>query len=86
MGEWKAVRETLIESASEVCGKRSVGGGIKKGSEWWNEEVKMKVEEKRKAYEDWLQCRSREKYERYKVKRVEVKRHVAEAKRTVNRN
>ena len=82
--EWKRMRESLVENASVVCGKRSVGGGIRKGSEWWNEEVKMKVEEKKKAYEEWLQCRSREKYERYKEKNVAVKRHVAEAKRAAN--
>ena len=66
----------------EVC----VGGGIKKGREWWNEEIKMKVEEKKKAYEEWLQCRSREKYEIYKEKNVEVKRRVAEAKRNASNN
>ena len=26
-------------------------GGIRKGSEWWNGRVKMKVEEKKRAYE-----------------------------------
>ena len=82
--EWKSLRESLVENASVVCGKRSVGGGIRKGSEWWNEEVKMKVEEKKKAYEEWLQCKSIEKYERYKEKNVEVKRSVAEAKRKAN--
>ena len=82
--EWKAVRECLVENASNVCGKRTVGGGIRKGSEWWNEEVKMKVEEKKKAYTEWLQGRSREKYERYKAKKREVKHCVAEAKRAAN--
>ena len=82
--EWKAVRESLVGNANDVCGKRFVGGGIRKGSEWWNEEVRMKVEEKKKAYEEWLQCRSREKYERYKAKNVEVKRCVAEAKRAAS--
>ena len=28
--------------------------------------VKMKVEEKKRAFEEWLQCNSVEKYERYK--------------------
>ena len=84
--EWKAVRECMVQSANEVCGKRCVGGGIRKGSEWWNEEIKRKVEEKKKAYEEWLQCRSREKYEIYKEKNVEVKRRVAEAKRNASNN
>ena len=34
------------------------------GSDWWNEGVKMKVEEKRRAFEEWLQCNSMEQYER----------------------
>ena len=72
--EWQVVKECLLESASEVCGKRFVGGGIRKGSEWWNEEVKVVVEEKKRAYEEWLQCRTREKYDIYRTMKVEVKR------------
>ena len=82
--EWLIMKESLVGNASEVCGKRKVGGGIRKGSEWWNEGVKLKVKEKKKAYEEWLQCKSSEKYERYKAKKVEVKRCVAEAKRAAN--
>ena len=82
--EWMAVRDCMVLNANEVCGKRFVGGGIRKGSEWWNEEIKMKVEEKKRAYEEWLQCRSREKYEIYKEKNVGVKRSVAEAKRNAS--
>ena len=54
--EWKPVRENFVENASDVCGKRFVGGCIKRGSEWWNKKVKIKVEEKKKAFEEWLQC------------------------------
>ena len=70
--------------ASDVCGKRFVGGCMRKGSEWWNEGVKMKVEEKKRAFEEWLQCNSMEKYERYREKNVEAKRKVEEAKRMSN--
>ena len=82
--EWNPMKESLVGSASDVCGKRFVGGFIRRGSEWWNERVKKKVEEKKKAYEEWLQCGSREKYERYKAINVEVKRMVREAKRAAN--
>ena len=41
----------------------------------------MKVEEKKRAFEEWLQCNSVEKYERYREKNVEAKRKVEEAKR-----
>ncbi|XP_068233338.1 uncharacterized protein [Palaemon carinicauda] len=54
---------------------------MRKGSEWWNEGVKVKVEEKKRAFEDWLQSTSIEKYEKYREKNVEVKRkaHVDKA-------
>ena len=45
---------------------------------------KMKVEEKKRAFEEWLQCNSMEKYERYREKNVETKRKVEEAKRLSN--
>ena len=83
-GEWGLFKDSLMGCASDVCGKRFVGGGIRKGSEWWNERVKKKVEEKKRAYEDWLQCDSFGSYERYKEKKAEVKREVKEAKRAAD--
>ena len=74
----------IVGHASDVCGKRFVGGCMRSGSEWWNEGVKMKVEEKKRAFEEWLQCNSMEKYERYREKNVETKRKVEEAKRMSN--
>ena len=29
--------ESLVGHASDACGKRFVGGCMRKGSEWWNE-------------------------------------------------
>ena len=46
--------------------------------------VKMKVEEKKRAFEEWLQCNSMDKYGRYRGKNVETKRKVEEAKRMSN--
>ena len=31
--EWRSMKESLVEHARAVCGKRYVGGGIRKGSE-----------------------------------------------------
>ena len=78
------MKESLVGHASDVCGKRYVGGCMRRGSEWWNEGVKMKVEEKTRAFEEWLQCNSVEKHERYRKKNVEAKRKVEEAKRMPN--
>ena len=82
--EWGLMKESLVGHASDVCGKRFVGGCMKKGSEWWNEGVKMKVLEKKRAFEEWLQCNSMEKYERYREKNMEIRRKVEEAKRMSN--
>ena len=82
--EWGLMKESHVGHASDVCGKRFVGGCMRKGSEWWNEGVKMKVEEKKRAFEEWLQCNSVEKYERYREKNVVAKRKVEEAKRMSN--
>ena len=38
----------------------------------------------KRAFEEWLQCNSVEKYERYREKNVEAKRKVEEAKRMSN--
>ena len=84
--EWGLMKESLVGHASDVCGKRFVGGCMRKGSEWWNEGMKMKVEEKKWAFEEWLQCNSVEKYESYREKNVEAKRKVEEAKRMSNFN
>ena len=78
------IKESLVGHASDVCGKRFVGGCMRRGSEWWNEGMKMKVKEKKRAFEEWLQCNSVEKYERYGEKNVEAKRKVEEAKRMSN--
>ncbi|WP_435316529.1 reverse transcriptase domain-containing protein, partial [Klebsiella pneumoniae] len=51
---------------------------------WWNEAVKKVVDEKKRAYEEWLQCNTLEKYEIYKQKRMEVKRKVKEAKKAAD--
>ena len=35
--EWGLMKESLVGHASDVCGKRFVGGSMRKDSEWWNE-------------------------------------------------
>ena len=45
-------KESLVGHASDVCGKIFVGGCMGKGSEWWNEGVKMKVEKKKRVFEE----------------------------------
>ncbi|KAK7071000.1 hypothetical protein SK128_006382 [Halocaridina rubra] len=47
-----------------MCGRRLTGGSKRKGSEWWNEQVKAVVAEKTQAFEVWLQVGNVEAYER----------------------
>ena len=49
--KWGLMKESFVGHASHVCGKRFGGGCMRRGSEWWNEGVKMKVEEKKRAFE-----------------------------------
>ena len=35
--EWGLMKESFVGHASDVCGKRFVGGCMRRGSEWWNE-------------------------------------------------
>ena len=38
--EWGLMKESLVGHAIDVCGKRFVGGCMRRGSEWWNERIK----------------------------------------------
>ena len=80
-GEWLKFKKAVMRRTEEVCGMRKVGSGIRKGSEWWNENTRRIVREKKMAFETWLQNRSRDAHERYKEKRKEAKRAVDLAKR-----
>ena len=83
--EWHDFRDAVMECATEVCGKRRVGGkGIRKGSEWWNNDVEKVVKEKRRLFERSLQSGRVDDWERYKNKRQEVKRVIKEAKKAAD--
>ena len=80
--EWLAFKDAVTKCAGDACGMRKLSKrGIRKGSEWWNEEIESLVRMKRNMYEAWLQDKCNENYERYKVVRNEVKRAVRRAKK-----
>ena len=35
--EWGLIKKSFVGHVSDVCGKRFVGGRMRRGSEWWNE-------------------------------------------------
>ena len=43
---WEQMKEAVVSSAKEVCGCAKVGSK-NVNSEWWNEEVMLKVKKKR---------------------------------------
>ena len=54
--EWLCVKRSMLEGAREVCGVRKLGNGrMRRGCEWWNEEVRELVEEKRQLFGEYLQ-------------------------------
>ena len=83
--EWEKFRDIVMECTNDECGMRRVGGQRRKGSEWWNEEVRRELAEKRRAFEEWLQRRDRVTNNRYRAQRVAVKLAVQVAKRMVDR-
>ena len=78
--EWQRFKSVVVKCAEDVCGMRRVGGGVRRGGEWWCEETRLAVREKRLAFEVWLQKKDRESYERYKEKRNLAKRIIRNAK------
>ena len=69
-----AFKNAVIRCANRVCGmKRLSKRGIRKGIEWWNEEVARLMTHKKYMYKMWLQNKCRETYEMYKAVRNEEK-------------
>ena len=70
-------RDIMKGCTNVVCGMRCVGGQRRKGNEWWSEEVGLAVAEKRRAFEEWLQRRDRDTYDRYRAQRAVVKQETS---------
>ena len=77
--EWSTYKKVLVDSANEVCGKKTIGGNFK-GTAWWNDKVKLKVKEKKEAWRKYLTTKNQEDYELYKIKRKETAKEVKQSK------
>ena len=83
--EWQTFKEAVREAAVNVCGmKRLSGRGIRKRSEWWNDEVRSAVEKKKREFERWLQVGTGVARERYKRVNRECRSVVRTAKAQAN--
>ena len=76
---WKIYKEVLTKSAKEICGLKTIGG-TKKRTAWWNENVKEKIKEKKRAWKKYLASKKMEDLEYYKIKRREAKDSVKQSK------
>ena len=82
--EWELFKERILRCARDVCGMKKVGGERRRGSEWWSDEMKRLVDEKRRAFEGWLRNDCDQTRERYKETKRRVKRGAREHKRRAN--
>ena len=77
--EWRMYKRGFLSVAEECLGKGTRGGDNKK-TKWWNEEIKAAVAEKKKVYRAWLQNRSEDNTQAYRVIKRKVKDLVKKAK------
>ena len=89
-GKWSIMKETLLKTAEEVCGKTK-GPPRHKETWWWKPELDDIVEKKKKCYKDWFKADKKNQEKRdelkelYMVANRKCKRAVEAAKRTKRR-
>ena len=66
--EWENIKISIKKAANEAIGTKKKYRR-KKGLRIWNEEIKNAIENKRTAYQKYLQNPSEETFETYKTKR-----------------
>lgn len=77
---WNALKTCILEVGRDVCDLRKVTGNRKR-SEWWSEEIKCIVQQKKKAWKAYLQDRTPERLSVYHSARNECKTKVRQAKK-----
>ena len=81
--EWEKFKSLTLKSAGEVCGYKRIGRKGKK-SEWWDDEMRELIEDKRRLYELYLRTKCEHDKNEYNMKKREVKYKVREKKRMVD--
>lgn len=76
---WKSFKEITITTAKDICGTKKINGN-RKSSRWWNNEVKAKIKEKKKAWKKYIITGKIEDKVKYIQKRDEAKQEVKKAK------
>jgi cell division septum initiation protein DivIVA len=78
MKNGKILKNAFKKAAQETTGKKRKFRS-RKGLRIWNEEIEKAIEEKQKAYEQWLQQNTEESKDIYKEKRNHAKTIIREA-------
>jgi len=80
---WSRVRSTLLKATEATCG-RSKGPPRHSETWWWNKEVKMLIEEKKRCFKVWQKAQdgpeALARLEEYRVAKQQAKKAVAKAK------
>lgn len=66
--EWESIKTAIKKAANEATGTKKKYRK-RKGLRIWNEEIKNVIENKRRAYQKYLQHPTKENLETYKIKR-----------------
>ena len=82
---WEGMKEILVTTATEVCGRTSGKPRWDKETWWWNQEVQTAIKEKRLATKRWEEDNNDQTKERYRQAKREAKRTVAVARREAQR-
>lgn len=77
---WKKFKETLISTATKVCGYITKNNH-RKQTPWWTEQVRKEVKKKKLTWQKYLREKNDENYNEYKKQRKCVKQLIQEMKR-----
>lgn len=72
---WSNYKEAILESANESCGKKAIGGTNRRTA-WWNDQIKLKVKQKKEAWKKYLLTRAIDDLQQYKKLTIEAKNEV----------
>ena len=77
---WMAMKNTLVEEAIKVCGRKPNKKPSQRETWWWSDEVQKAIKAKKKAFKEMRTAQSPDLIDRYKNLKREAKRAVAHAK------
>ena len=76
---WNQLKDIILKTAEEVCGRNIVSTKFKR-TEWWSDNAKEKVKEKKIAWKKYVLTKKQQDKEFYIKTRNEAKKEVKEAK------